>query len=65
MSELTEATKLIIREACVREGINLHPNTEFSNIAPGVYQWNEYRPWQAPRRKVAVIKGFDVAIYDN
>ena len=43
----------------------LHNNTTFDNIAPGVYQWTEYRPWQAPCRKVAVIKGFDVAIYDN
>ena len=62
---MSEATRLIISEACEREGITLHRNTTFDNIAPGVYQWTEYRPWQAPRRKVAVIKGFDVAIYDN
>ena len=62
---MNDATKLVIREACTREGITLHPLTEFLNTAPGVYQWTQYQPWEAPRTKVAVIKGFDVAIYDN
>ena len=62
---MNEATKLVISQACQREGITLHPLTEFSNIAPGVYQWTQYKAGEAPATKVAVIKGFYVAIYDN
>lgn len=62
---MNDATKLVISQACQREGITLHPLTEFSNIAPGVYQWTQYQAGEAPTTKVAVIKGYEVAIYDN
>ena len=62
---MNDATKLVISQACNREGITLHPLTEFSNIAPGVYQWTQYQAGQAPATKVAVIKGYQVDIYDN
>ena len=61
---MTEATRLIISEACAREGIKLYADTVFYNISPGVYQFTHFEAWKPPIRKVAVIKGFDVVIYD-
>ena len=61
---MTEATRLIISEACQREGFRLHPDTRFDNIAPGVYLFSEYAAYQPPRRRVAVVKGLIATIHN-
>ena len=60
---MTEATRLVISEACRREGIKLYPDTEFVNTAPGVYEFINYLPNQRPERRRAVIKGLSANIY--
>ena len=63
---MTEATRLIISEACTRENIKLHPDTELLPIAPGVYSFTNYQPdrWGncRPERVTAIVKGIHVRI---
>lgn len=63
---MIEATRLIISQACVRENIKFHPDTELLNIAPGVYEFTNYQPdrWGncIPERVTAIIKGIHVRI---
>ena len=60
---MTEPTRFIISEACNREGIKIYKDTEFNKIAPSVYQFTVHTPNQRSETMVAVIKGFDVHIY--
>ena len=63
---MTEPTRLIISEACVREGINFTTDTELRNITPGVYEFTNYQPdrWGncKPERVTAIVKGIHVRI---
>ena len=63
---MSDSTLFIISQACVREGINLYPNTEFVNTAPGVYQFTNHQPdrfgYCVPERVTAIIKGLQVRI---
>ena len=63
---MSDATRLIISQACIRENIRLHADTEFINTAPGVYEFINYQPdrWGncRPERVTAIVKGLQVRI---
>lgn len=60
---MTEPTRLIINQAAIKLGYKIYPDTEFIKIVPDVYKFTQYYPNRPSEDLVAVVKGYEVAIY--